>query len=282
MKPSNSQSRGGCKYPFPERLFDLLQDVDNGKPELSSIISWHANGNAFQVHDRKSLEKVIQKKYFNQSKYASFRRQLNLWGFERIPSDAATKGKQDSSSEETLLYGGCFFHPLFQRHDRRLCCMVSRVVGRDGIKRRSVSLSSIVSLTSIRCTGDDVLTTAASSISSIKNTESHKKKIQETTFPPCDDMDSSLPTLSSSLVDSLRSFEPMIPVHDCMPFDRKLIGATPVSLSQEELNHEAVVRRGNNFPPEERSMTSAEDKEFKLLLNFLSSNDEHIYKYLLD
>lgn len=74
----------------------------------------------------------------------------------------------------------------------------------------------------------------------------------------------------------------MIPVHDCMPFDRKLIGATPVSLSQEELNHEAVVRRGTNFPPEERSMTSAEDKEFKLLLNFLSSNDEHIYKYLLD
>ena len=121
-----------------------------------------------------------------------------------------------------------------------------------------------------------------SSISSIKNTESHKKEIQETPFSPFDDMDSSLPTLSSSLVESLGPFEPMIPVHDCMPFDRKLIGATPVSLSQEELNHEAVVRRGNNSPPEERSMTSAEDKEFKLLLIFLSSNDEHIYKYLLD
>ena len=102
--------RGGCKYPFPQRLFDLLEFIDVRKPELASIISWHPNGRAFQVHDRKAFEKQIQPKMFNQSKYASFNRQLNLWGFERIPHQA----------------GSCYFHPLFQSHDRSLCCTMYR------------------------------------------------------------------------------------------------------------------------------------------------------------
>ena len=112
--------RGGCKYPFPQRLFDLLEeaddDVEHNKHVLSSIISWNPNGKHFRVHNRKEFEKIIQKKYFNQSKYASFRRQLNLWGFERIPD----QDEQDSSSISSL-YGGCFFHPLFQRNSRSLC-----------------------------------------------------------------------------------------------------------------------------------------------------------------
>ena len=39
-----SKRRGGVKHPFPERLFDLLEEVDARKPEYSSIISWHPNG----------------------------------------------------------------------------------------------------------------------------------------------------------------------------------------------------------------------------------------------
>lgn len=277
MNPiKNRSKRGGCRYTFPERLFDLLQDIDIGKPELSSIISWHPNGKSFQVHDRKAFEKVIQKKYFNQSKFASFCRQLNLWGFERIPPDhAATGDEQDSS--ESLLYGGSFFHPLFQRHDRRLCCTMSRVVGGDESKRRPGSLSDL-SPTSIRCTGDD----ASSNISSNNNADSsHKKKSQEGNQVEIPSGGFFVPTMSSSLIDSLGSVEP-IPVHDCIPFDLNSIGAVSVSPSQEEFNHEAVVRRGNNMPSEERSMTSAEDTEFKLLIDFLSANDEHLYKYLFE
>lgn len=129
--------REGCKYPFPERLFDLLQDIVAKKTELSCIISLHPNGEAFLTHNHEKFKKEIQRKYFNQFKYASFRRQLNLWGFGHIktPDDHDTNTEQDSSSSL------CYFHPLFQRHDRRLCCTMARV-GRDGSRRRSVSLST--------------------------------------------------------------------------------------------------------------------------------------------
>ncbi|GFH56973.1 hypothetical protein CTEN210_13449 [Chaetoceros tenuissimus] len=73
-KEQQRSKRGGVKYPFPQRLFDLLQDIDVKKPELSHIISWHPNGKYFQLHNRIAFEKFVQKKYFDQSKYASFRR----------------------------------------------------------------------------------------------------------------------------------------------------------------------------------------------------------------
>ncbi|GFH47077.1 hypothetical protein CTEN210_03552 [Chaetoceros tenuissimus] len=131
---SRRSKRGGCKYPFPQRLFDLLQDIDVRKPEQSSILSWHPNGKYFQVHNRNAFERVIQKKYFNQSKYASFRRQLNLWGFERINPYHTTPTEEDEQD-----FSSCYFHPLFQRHDMRLCCTMARVVGKDGSRLRSVS-----------------------------------------------------------------------------------------------------------------------------------------------
>ena len=117
---SKRKARGGVDYPFPERLFDLLEEVDTRrKPFLSSIISWQPNGKSFTVHDRDAFEKVIQSTYFNQTKFASFRRQLNLWGFERL-CIAHDKGNTDNTG------GGSFFHPLFQRHNRNLCCNMKR------------------------------------------------------------------------------------------------------------------------------------------------------------
>ena len=122
--------RGGCKYPFPQRLFDLLEYINVvGESELSRIISWYPNGNAFQVHDRIAFEKQIQPKMFNQSKYASFNRQLNLWGFERIPNHHAGGPRS-------------YFHPLFQSHDRGLCCTMHRSNGSNIITSASPSMST--------------------------------------------------------------------------------------------------------------------------------------------
>lgn len=130
-KDTKPNCRGGVKYPFPERLFDLLEDIDTyQKPHLASILSWDPNGRNFTIHDRVAFPKSIQNKYFNQSKFASFRRQLNLWGFERVCEDG--KGKetswsdQESSSSSHHLGGGSFYHPLFQRHDRSLCSTMKR------------------------------------------------------------------------------------------------------------------------------------------------------------
>ena len=160
-----SPKRGGVAYPFPQRLFDLLEDIDVRKPEFSIIISWHPNGRCFQIHNRKAFEKLIQQKYFNQSKYASFRRQLNLWGFERIPDRSA--------EEKEFLFGGSFFHPLFQRQNRSLCFTMARLVGRNGSKK-----SSSVSLRTVSTQGssDDVLPTTTTNFNLSKNNQEENNK----------------------------------------------------------------------------------------------------------
>lgn len=104
-------SKGGVKFPFPVKLHHLLEQESSA---IVHIISWQPDGRTFRVHDKKAFEKKIQNLYFDQSCYASFRRQLNLWGFIR---DAEHDGMHD----------GVYFHPLFQRGDKELCYSMERL-----------------------------------------------------------------------------------------------------------------------------------------------------------
>jgi hypothetical protein len=89
--------RGGVAQPFPEKLYFMLQEVEQqGK---SHIASFYPHGRAFGIYDMKAFEDEILPKYFiNQTKLVSFVRQLNLYGFARIHSG------QDQ---------GGFYHELF-------------------------------------------------------------------------------------------------------------------------------------------------------------------------
>lgn len=65
---------------FQRKLFDLLENEEH-----SSIISWLPEGNAFVIRNKTLLETSILPKYFyRQSKYRSFIRRLQRWGFKRI------------------------------------------------------------------------------------------------------------------------------------------------------------------------------------------------------
>ena len=99
-----------AKQQFPWKLHDMLEMAKkNGKED---IVSWLPCERAFKVHNRELFENEIMKLYFNQTKYKSFQRQLNLWGFERIT---------DSSS----LKKGSYFHPMFIKGKPQLFpCMI--------------------------------------------------------------------------------------------------------------------------------------------------------------
>jgi hypothetical protein len=74
MKQSNT---------FPFRLHEMLEVVE--KEGSESIVSWCAgNHTAFKVHKPQEFVKVIMPRFFQQTKYKSFQRQCNLWGYERI------------------------------------------------------------------------------------------------------------------------------------------------------------------------------------------------------
>lgn len=67
------------KATFPAALFDILAD-----PELDDIIAWLPHGRSWRIVDVDKFNEQVLSSYFNQSKYTSFIRQVNGWGFRRV------------------------------------------------------------------------------------------------------------------------------------------------------------------------------------------------------
>lgn len=83
------------KATFPTTLFDILAD-----PELDDIISWLPHGRSWKILDSTKFNESVLSSRFNQSKYTSFVRQVNGWGFRRV-----TVGSEANT----------YYHELFLR-----------------------------------------------------------------------------------------------------------------------------------------------------------------------
>jgi hypothetical protein len=89
----------------------MLDDAEKDEG-FQSIISWLPDHeNAFRVHNSAAFVDLIMPKYFKQTKYKSFQRQVNIWGFCRIPSG---------------LDKGGYVHPCFIRGKPSLCRQMVR------------------------------------------------------------------------------------------------------------------------------------------------------------
>jgi hypothetical protein len=95
---------------FPWKLHEMLDLVEQRGEE--EIVSWLPGDHAFRVHKVDIFVKNIMKTSFNQTKYKSFQRQLNLWGFKRNTKECLEKG--------------AYYHPLFIRGRRDLCKELER------------------------------------------------------------------------------------------------------------------------------------------------------------
>lgn len=110
-EPNKEPVEPGMKKQFPWKLHDMLELAEDRGDE--AIVSWLPCGKAFRVHARESFENGMMRDFFNQTKYKSFQRQLNLWGFQRI-TDANNPNK------------GGYLHPLFVKNRRELCPCMTR------------------------------------------------------------------------------------------------------------------------------------------------------------
>lgn len=108
--PEGGVSRGGVPTPFPWKLHDMLEKVDDDG--YSHIVSWQPHGRCFAVHKPKEFVETVMPIYFNQTKFASFQRQLNLYGFHRL-----TTGRDK----------GAYYHESFLRGKRTLCQNMTRI-----------------------------------------------------------------------------------------------------------------------------------------------------------
>jgi hypothetical protein len=79
---SSSSNKKKLAESFPDKLHRILEDAEN--EGNSHIIGFFAQGRAFAVHDPDTFIKSIMPRYFTTSRFSSFQRQLNLYGFRRI------------------------------------------------------------------------------------------------------------------------------------------------------------------------------------------------------
>jgi hypothetical protein len=96
---------------FPWKLHQLLEETD-GREGCECIISWLPDRKSFKVHDQKAFVDQILPRYFKVTKYKSFQRQLNIYGFERITDKSASRGG--------------YSHRYFVRGNPKLCVNMKR------------------------------------------------------------------------------------------------------------------------------------------------------------
>ena len=114
--------RGGVIEPFPEKLHRLLLEVElTGR---SDVISFVNEGRAFAIHKSEEFFRDIVPLYFKQSRLSSFKRQLNLYGFELINTGPSR---------------GAYFHRLFVRDKPQLCRRMRRVAVKVSAAKPSAS-----------------------------------------------------------------------------------------------------------------------------------------------
>jgi hypothetical protein len=86
-----------------------MEILDND--ENTEIITWLPHGRGFVILRKKAFEQSILPKYFHkQSKYSSFTRKLNRWGFVRV-----TRGAE----------AGAYYHQFFRRDGHALVMQMS-------------------------------------------------------------------------------------------------------------------------------------------------------------
>ena len=106
----------GMIEPFPEKLHRLLTETQ--KAGQDDIISFTSDGKAFEIHKPDRFFKEIVPKYFKQSRLSSFKKQLNLYGFEQIMLGGATHQHHHAR--------GGYFHDNFQRDSPEQCRTIRR------------------------------------------------------------------------------------------------------------------------------------------------------------
>ncbi len=100
----HDEDLAASKLPFVWKLYEMLEDVETNGQE--DVVSWIDDGSGFKVHHMQTFVDVIIPRYFRQSKYKSFQRQLYFYDFHRVSSGPDV---------------GAYKHPQFLKGVKTLC-----------------------------------------------------------------------------------------------------------------------------------------------------------------
>ncbi|GEQ72013.1 hypothetical protein JCM33374_g5699 [Metschnikowia sp. JCM 33374] len=89
---------------FVMKIWSMVND-----PKNHEYIRWNEDGETFQVVHREEFMKNILPKYFKHNNFASFVRQLNMYGWHKIQDINSGSMKDDRNQEEVLQFKNPYF-----------------------------------------------------------------------------------------------------------------------------------------------------------------------------
>jgi HSF-type DNA-binding len=115
------------KENFPVILHMLVETCSNATTRQNGIVCWHQHGRAFQITDKSRFTNEILPLFFpSQTRYSSFHRQLNYYGFLRL-----------SGTEVNT-----FYHEAFLQGRLHLAYFIQRSRHTSGASRQAFNFES--------------------------------------------------------------------------------------------------------------------------------------------
>ncbi|BGP42876.1 Heat shock transcription factor [Rhodotorula kratochvilovae] len=109
---------------FLTKLFTMVSD-----PDTDELIRWSDDGDSFFVPSADRMGKELLPHYFKHQNFGSFVRQLNMYGFHKVPHLQQGVLKRENGEEGDMLE---FSNANFQRGQPDLLCMIHRKVKGEG------------------------------------------------------------------------------------------------------------------------------------------------------
>ncbi|KAI9209701.1 uncharacterized protein BJ171DRAFT_418076 [Polychytrium aggregatum] len=112
---------------FLNKLYNMVND-----PSTNDLIHWSEDGTTFVVPRHEDFAREVLPRFFKHNNFSSFVRQLNMYGFHKVPH--LQQGVLHSDGEGEIWE---FANPHFQRNQPDLISLVTRKRGRDSDDKES-------------------------------------------------------------------------------------------------------------------------------------------------
>ena len=116
--------------PFVQKLSSFL---DSGNTDL---IRWSDDGRSFIVLDEDEFARTLIPELFKHNNYASFVRQLNMYGFHKTVNITDGSLRQSEKARKGVKPPSMYSHPYFRRARPDLLWLIQKPSGKSGSKRK--------------------------------------------------------------------------------------------------------------------------------------------------
>ncbi|CAK4072998.1 unnamed protein product [Aphanomyces euteiches] len=113
---NSTMSSSGSGPMFLKKLYDMMHTTP------ASIGGWCQGGAAFEIKNPKEFARVMLPQYFKHSKFSSFVRQLNFYGFQKCKKEVLLVAHETDESRRALT----FYHQYFIQHKPHLMHKIRR------------------------------------------------------------------------------------------------------------------------------------------------------------